>query len=58
MSNPFIGSSVDKICKPTYQSFKDRPVQEKSGSGCIVWTRPLFLKLSRFFGIFEVFYIM
>ena len=33
-------------------------VQEKSGSGCIVGTRPLLLRLSGFFSIFGVFYIM
>ena len=31
---------------------------EKSGSGCVVGTRPLFLRLSCFFGIFGVFLIM
>ena len=33
-------------------------VREKSGSGFIVGTRPLFLRLSHFLGIFGDFHIM
>ena len=46
-----IGSTLSNTLQKLY-------VQEKSCSGCIVGTRPLFLRLSRFFGIFGVFYIM
>ena len=45
------------ISSPSSNSLRKLHVRKKSGSGCIVGTRPLFLRLNRFF-VFLVFFTL
>ena len=54
-------NSIYVISSTLSKTFRKLHAEEKSGFGCIIGTRPLFLRLRQFFvflGIFVVFHIM